>query len=163
MMGLHESGTVSERHAEARTDSRKITAGQLASRMRKAGYKVTAKEIADYAQEWHHAGWNPKGGMGKTYFFHADYSDYDRLMKLVEADRLERSKPRYAFRVKFQKDGRRYIPVASFREVPAGNKVTEKDELISERQYEALRQFDGETLESYESLRHFAERMNVSF
>lgn len=77
-MGLAGCGTVSERHAEARHDANKLTAGELAEKMRKAGLDVSAAELKPLAPEWHHSGWIPGprrfGGskMGRTYFFPAD-------------------------------------------------------------------------------------------
>lgn len=79
-MALHVSGTVSERHHEARFCSTKVTAGEMAAMLRKLKIKTTAKELVDLyyrltgiRAEWHHSGWFGSGRnrrMGRTYFFH---------------------------------------------------------------------------------------------
>jgi hypothetical protein len=93
MMGLADSGTVSERQAAAQADDRKITAGELAAKMRRAGLNVTAKELKPLALEWHHSGWIPGrkydgSRMGRTYFFPVD-TDIDKLYKDVLDARAE--------------------------------------------------------------------------
>ena len=86
-MALSETGTTSERHAAARADASKITAGELAAAMRKRGLAVKAAELKEHASEWHHAGWRPTGGMGRCYFFPGHYASdiaaQARLMGLV--------------------------------------------------------------------------------
>ena len=94
-MGLSTSGTVSERHAAARQDASKVTAGQLAARMRRAGMPVTAAELRRWAPEWHHSGWIPgpaRGGsrMGRTYFFPID-TDIEKLYANVLAERARKA------------------------------------------------------------------------
>lgn len=167
-MGLAESGTVSERHAAARADDAKLTAGELAKKMKKAGYSVSAKELAEHATEWHHAGWLPGGkGMGKCYFFRAydaEPASMARLMERVIEARAEAAKPRYGWKVGFKEErgayGRkRFRPVAEVREFAPGEKVGDKYTLISAEDYATLKPFEGRDLEPYESLGKFMQRI----
>jgi hypothetical protein len=163
-MALSTSGTVSQRHEAARQDESKITAGQLAAAMRRRGYQVKAAELAEHAPEWHHAGWNPRGGMGKCYFFPAsaatDEAEQARLMAEVEVRRAERARPRFGFKAGFVKSGRRWQPIIDVREFAAGKKMGKYEE-ITEDLYRRLLPHDGADLTPYESAQHAAERLGA--
>lgn len=58
----------SNRHALAKMNDNKRTAGECAQSLRKKGYQVKHTDIKPYCEEWHHAGFIPKYGMKKTYF-----------------------------------------------------------------------------------------------
>lgn len=167
---LADNGTVSERHAAARADESKLTAGQLATAMRRAGMKVTARELQPLATEWHHAGWKTGGGMGRCYFFSVDDATPDgmaRLFDRVESARAAAAQPRYGWRVAFRADysgpyGRkRHQPVAELREFGPGERVPDKYELISPDEYAALLPHNGTDLLPFESRAAFARRMAV--
>lgn len=173
-MALDQSGTVSERHAAARSDSSKMTAGQLATRMRRAGYQVTARELARHATEWHHAGWNPRGGMGKCYFFRDADAEPSRMADLfarVERDRAEtaaaeqarledNASVRYGWRVGFVHAGRKgkWQPVAQVREFAVGVDFGRDYTRISAEEYAALLPFQGRSLERHETREAFVAR-----
>lgn len=165
---LADNGTVSERHAAARADDSKLTAGELATAMRRAGMRVTARELQPFATEWHHAGWNPKGGMGRCYFFAAADATPDGMARLfgrVESARAAAAQPRFGWRVSFRKDysgpyGRkRHQPIAELREFAPGERVPDKYELISSEEYVALLPHNGADLLPFESRAAFARRM----
>lgn len=160
-MWCHFGGTTSERHEAAKGDTNKMTAGELAAEMRRAGYKVTAGEISEFAPEWHHAGWNPRGGMGRCYFFSATEASQERMKALYErvvAARKSRESTRYGWKVCFRKVGRRWQPVAHVREFEAGEKVRESYTEITQEEFAALKPFEGRDLEPHESMADFLKR-----
>jgi len=66
---------VSERHESAKKRGL-LTAGAAAAKIRKAtGSQVSAKQIRQYADEWHHSGFYG-GKMGKTWFFFPETVDF---------------------------------------------------------------------------------------
>lgn len=159
--GLHESC----RHALAKLDSDKLTAGQAAARLKKRGFAVTAVELVDWFRansggrdpEWHHAGQLPKsygGGMKKTYFFAksliAEFTqaDFDSIVSLRDL------KP--VMRVAFYKSGRRFVPYATF---VLTERIGKNDSLLTPEQFEALKPFNNEDLNAYETVEEFAARM----
>lgn len=168
---LADNGTVSERHAAARNDESKLTAGELARLMRRAGMQVTARELQPLATEWHHAGWKPGGGMGRCYFFAAADATPDgmsRLFARVVAARAAAAQPRYGWRVGFRADysgpyGRkRYQPIAELREFAPGQRMPDKFEPISREEYGALLPHNGADLLPFESRAAFARRMTTA-
>lgn len=75
----------SVRHEQATRNPNKLTAGEAAKAMRKAGHKVAAKELRELYRlvfhkdpEWHHSGFY-KGGngstMGRTWFYRQEEVD----------------------------------------------------------------------------------------
>ena len=167
-MALDQNGTVSERHAEARADGDKITAGQLAAAMRKRGLTVTAAELKPLSREWHHAGWTPRGGMGRCYFFPASYATDDeaqqRLMAIIATDRAEAARTRYGFAIVWRVDragpyGRkRYVATIGVREFAPGKKMGKYEE-ITEQLYRRLLPHAGADLEPFEPADHAADRL----
>lgn len=160
-MGLSEKGTTSERHEAARSDSSKITAGELAKAMRKAGMQVTATDLKPLATEWHHAGWTPRGGMGKCYFFRADDARPARMQALYEQVQEQREKaaqPRYGYCTRFEAryDGpygrKRYQPILAVDEFAPGEKIGGKYTQITKEEYDLLESLDGLELEPYQSI-----------
>lgn len=86
----------SNRNALARLDSEKRTAGQVAKSLRKSGHKIYAKEIKEFCEEWHHAGFKPRkigGGMAKTYY--TIKTDQEMLDLLEEQKEKEQQKAYY--------------------------------------------------------------------
>jgi len=169
MLAYEETGKyVSERHAQAKAKG-KLTAGQVAKILRKRGLQIKAKELKRYANEWHHSGFYKDSSglkMGRTYFFPADI-DFDILIERIENDRIigeqideEKNRTAYIFKVGFRKGyGRRkWIPIAKFitKVVPENGMIPDE---ISLEDYEALKRFEGEELEPYETFAHFRERM----
>lgn len=161
-MGLAANLTVSERHEAARNDSTKITAGELARAMRRAGYQVKAADIKDFAPEWHHAGWNPGGGMGRCYFFSAEDMEPARMQALyecVEAKRAEIARVRYGWKVDFRRCRRRYQPIACLRQFEVGENMPPNFSEIERDEFNSLVPFNGCDLEPYESRSDFLARM----
>ena len=175
-MALAQNGkVVSERHAEAK-DRGLLTAGQIAQKLRrKYKIKVKAKDLNDFADEWHHSGFYKSSNgstMGRTYFFQPDI-DLDQLAKrLAEIQQEEETiageadVERYYFEVKFRKEygyrGRKYWqPYADFDTIllklsapmPGKNRIE-----ISREDYELMKQFDGCDLEAYESFASLKRR-----
>jgi len=177
-MGLAYESTgkyVSERHAGA-TAAGKLTAGQIAVRLRRAtGDKsIKAAELKPFSTEWHHSGFykgpNGRSGMGRTYFFSAD-TDMDKLYQAVLDNRAKAARiaaeadtERFFFRVAFRKRHGRcggFQPVARLESrtckpsEPAGKNA----QAISKDDYELLKPFDGEDLRAYETASQFKLRM----
>lgn len=113
-MALANNGkVVSERHAEA-SNHGMLTAGQVAQILRrKFKIKIKAKDLRDFADEWHHSGFY-KGSagstMGRTYFFRPDV-DLKSLAARIEEIQAEEAEianepdiDRYYFEVKFRKE-----------------------------------------------------------
>ena len=78
----------SVRHAMASRDADKLTGGAAATILRKQGHKITARELVDAYRvliggypEWHHSGFKPGGGMGRTYFYRR--AEVDRMGELL--------------------------------------------------------------------------------
>jgi len=58
----------SNRKALADMNEEKRTAGQVAQSLRKKGHSIKANDIKEFCEEWHHAGFVPKKGMGRTFY-----------------------------------------------------------------------------------------------
>ncbi|HIJ66820.1 MAG TPA: hypothetical protein HPP51_00855 [Planctomycetes bacterium] len=166
-MGLafHETGKyVSDRHVVAK-NAGMLTAGQVAARLRKMGLAIKAKELKDFADEWHHSGfYKAKNGstMGRTYFFYAD-TDIAKLKEQIEAKRAAGNRTAYVFKVKFERQtgyrGRkRWQPLAHFEaiEIPADDFCPNE---ISPEDYKKFSRCEGNCLEPYESFTDFKCRM----
>ena len=85
----------SNRHLEARHNSEKLTAGEMAKLVGKElKRKVLASEIQDFATEWHHAGVfkksNGKTGGKKVYWFNLSEKDslVERFAKYCRASAI---------------------------------------------------------------------------
>lgn len=169
-MALAESGTVSERHAAARKSEKKLTAGEMAAAMRKAGYEVTAADLKPFAPEWHHAGFRPGGkGMGRCFFFpveDATPAGMERLADRVAKAKAAASLTRYGWVVAFRRErgayGRtRWQPIAEVREFAPGQKLPEKYTEITPEEYAALAPHNGAELEPHESRASFLARISA--
>ena len=176
MLAHEETGKyVSERHAEATAEG-KVTAGQMAQKLsRVAGFKIAAKELKEFAAEWHHSGFYRGGNgqtMGRTYFFDPDCDLQQLLAKVManrDAEEQREAEPivtRYFFGAGFVKryGGRfgkkRWQPVAQFEAKPCRQsdyfaKLTE----ITKADYDLLHHTAGSDLESYESFAAFKQRI----
>ena len=180
MLAYEETGKyVSKRHAEASAEG-KLTAGNVAAiinRRFKPEPKVTAKELKEFAPEWHHSGFY-KGSngstMGRTYFFPAD-TDFDELFQRVCKTReynarieAEADIERYFFSAGFERLHRRsrwdkawrvYAVFEAIQCKPSMTVPFEKKEEISREDYEVFKKHEEEDLEAYESFQHFKDRM----
>lgn len=156
----------SERHQAAKEEG-KLTAGQMARKINRA-VKLTppaaAAELKPLAAEWHHSGFMPGGGMGRTYFFPPD-ADARTLAEQVAAARV--APPTRCWQVRFRADrgayGRKhYVPIAHVFELDRGKVVPTKAERISRELYDSLLPFEGQDLEPYESLYSFLARKTTA-
>ena len=77
----------SNRHALAKQNFEKRTAGEVAESLRKKGIKIIASDIKPHCEEWHHAGFykgNNGRTMSRTYFTKKTDEEILRLLNINE-------------------------------------------------------------------------------
>uniref|UniRef100_A0A6M3JAE2 Uncharacterized protein n=1 Tax=viral metagenome TaxID=1070528 RepID=A0A6M3JAE2_9ZZZZ len=178
MLAFEETGKyISERHAEAGAAG-KLTAGNVAAilnRKFKPTPKIKAKELKDFADEWHHSGFykGTRGNtMGRTYFFSPSV-DFELLYKKVCESRsyttdvaAEPDVERYFFSAGFEKLSRRskwekkWRVYAKFEAIVCKSSIQfSKKTEISKEDYELLKGFENYDLKAYETVGEFKNRM----